>query len=131
MIARRVIQLGERERRYGRHAGASVDLSAADKMGDGSATAAVLLGAIYRGGIRYLAAGGNAMRLRHYLGRSRLALALDGLDAMTVRVAGKQDLAQVAEGICHDPPMARLWARSSISSAAMDNWIFARRGAAS
>ena len=107
LIARRVIQLGQRDEDMGAMLARALICRQHDKMGDGSATAAVLLGAIYRGGIRYLAAGGNAMRLRHYLGRA-LACVLDGLDEMTVTVAGKRKLAQVAEGICHDPPMAQL-----------------------
>lgn len=107
VIARKVIEMAERDEDIGAMLARALICTQHERMGDGSATAAVLLGAIYRGGVRYLAAGGNAMRLRHYLERA-LASALEGLDEMTAPVAGKDKLAQVAEAICHDPPLAKL-----------------------
>ena len=107
IIARRVIEMGERNEDIGAMLARALICRQHDKMGDGSATAAVLLQAIYRGGVHYLAAGGNAMRLRHYLERA-LAHVLIALDEMTVPVAGKDKLAQVAESICHDPQLAKL-----------------------
>ena len=76
-------------------------------MGDGTATAAVLLGAIVDGGARYLAAGGDAMRLRYYL-EEALALALAALEKQTKPVNGKVALARVAESICADSELAAL-----------------------
>ncbi len=107
VIARKVIEMAERDEDIGAMLARALICTQHERMGDGSATAAVLLGAIYRGGVRYLAAGGNAMRLRHYLERA-LASALEELDEMTAPVAGKDKLAQVAEAICHDPPLAKL-----------------------
>ncbi len=107
VIARKVIELGAREEDIGAMLARALICKQHDTMGDGSATAAVLLQAIYQGGAHYLAAGGNAMRLRHHLERA-LAQALAELDEMTAPVAGKASLAQVAEAICHDPPLSDL-----------------------
>ncbi len=107
LIARRVIELRQRDEDIGAMLARAMLCRQQDVLGDGSATAAVLLQALYKGGLRYLAAGGNAMRLRHYLERA-LALALADLDAQTVAVHGKDKLAQVAEAICQDAPLAKL-----------------------
>ncbi len=107
LIARKVIEMSQRDEDIGAMLARALICRQHERMGDGSATAAVLLGAIYRGGVHYLAAGGNAMRLRHYLERA-LATALEGLDELTASVSGKDKLAQVAEAICHDPPLAKL-----------------------
>ena len=106
-IARKVIEMSQRDEDIGAMLARALICTQHERMGDGSATAAVLLGAIYRGGLHYLAAGGNAMRLRHFLERA-LATALEGLDELTAPVSGKDKLAQVAEAICHDPPLAKL-----------------------
>jgi len=107
IIARKVIEMSQRDEDIGAMLARALICTQHERMGDGSATAAVLLEAIYKGGIHYLAAGGNAMRLRHYLERA-LASALEGLDELTAPVSGKEALAQVAEAICHDPPLAKL-----------------------
>lgn len=107
VIARKVIEMSQRDEDIGAMLARALICTQYERMGDGSATAAVLLGAIYRGGVHYLAAGGNAMRLRHFLERA-LAAALEGLDELTAPVSGKDKLARVAEAICHDPPLAKL-----------------------
>ena len=107
IIARRVIEMGARDEDMGAMLARALICRQHEKMGDGSATAAVLLGALYAGGVHYLAAGGNAMRLRHHLERA-LKLALEGLAEQSLTVSGKDELAQVAESICHDRPLARL-----------------------
>ena len=107
IIARRVIELGRRDEDIGAMLARALICRQQERMGDGSATAAVLLQAIYEGGIHYLASGGNAMRLRFHLERA-LVQVLAALDDMTAPVAGKERLARVAESICHDPPLARL-----------------------
>ena len=107
IIARKVIEMGRRDEDMGAMLARALICTQHERMGDGCATAAVLLQAIYNGGVHYLASGGNAMRLRHYLERA-LAAALNGLDDLTEPVAGKNKLAQVAESICHDRPLAKL-----------------------
>lgn len=107
IIARRVIEMDDREEDMGAMLARALICRQHDDMGDGGATAAVLLQAVYQGGLHYLAAGGNAMRLRHFL-QVALARALSGLDEMTVAVSGKDKLRIVADSICHDPPLAKL-----------------------
>ena len=107
IIARRVIEMGARDEDIGAMLARALICRQHERMGDGSATAAVLLEAIYAGGIHYLVAGGNAMRLRHYLTQA-LALVMKALDDMTLPIEGKDKLANVAETICHDPPLAKL-----------------------
>ena len=107
VIARKVIEMGRRDEDIGAMLARALICRQHERMGDGSATAAVLFQAIYSGGVHYLAAGGNAMRLRRFL-EDALAAALAGLDELTTPVQGKDKLAQVAEAICHDGPLAKL-----------------------
>jgi chaperonin GroEL len=78
-----------------------------DQVGDGTATAAVLLQSVFNQGVRYLASGGNATRLKHHLEQG-LHLILDELTRMSTAVSGPDPLAQVAQSICYDPPLAKL-----------------------
>ena len=107
IIARRVIELSRRDEDMGAMLARALICRQHERIGDGTATAAVLFQAVYNGGLRYLASGGNAMRLRFHL-QAALSRILDLLDEMTFPVEGKEKLAQVAETICHDPPMAKL-----------------------
>ncbi len=107
IIARRVIELHRRDADVGAMLARALICRQNERMGDGSATAAVLLATIYNGGLHYLASGGNAMRLRHHLERA-LEKSLVALDEQTYTVQGKHKLAQVAESICHDADLAKL-----------------------
>ena len=107
LIARRVIELHAHEQDIGAMLARAMICHQHDRMGDGSATTAVLFQALYNGGLRYLAAGGNAMRLRHYL-EAALTPVTAALDAQTGFVEGKHKLAQIAESICYDPELAKL-----------------------
>ena len=107
IIARRMLGLPDRTADMGAMLVRHMMWSVYQDVGDGTVTAAVLFQAIYNEGVRYVVAGGNAMRLRHHL-ESGMALILDELDGMTRPLQGKQALAQAAESICHDPPLAAL-----------------------
>jgi chaperonin GroEL len=107
LIARRIIQLGDRDADPGAMFLRHVLWRVHEEAGDGTATAAVLFEAIYTQGMRYIAAGGNAMHLRRALERG-LAELVDELDRLTIAVAGREHLAQLAESICFDPALARL-----------------------
>ena len=78
-----------------------------EKTGDGTATAAVIFQSIYNQGIAYLAAGGNAMRLRSFL-EEGLRLILSELDQMSIPFARPEQLARFAETVCHDPQLSSL-----------------------
>lgn len=107
IIARRVIELHRRDADVGAMLARALICRQNERMGDGSATTAVLLQAIYNGGLHYLASGGNPMRLRHHLERA-LEKLLAALDEQTYTVGGKQRLALVARAICHDEDLAKL-----------------------
>jgi chaperonin GroEL len=78
-----------------------------EKVGDGTATAAVLFQSVYNQGVRYVVAGGNAMALRHHLEKG-MKVVLDELTGVAVHLEGKEKLAWIAETICHDPPLAKV-----------------------
>ncbi|MBS1252142.1 MAG: 60 kDa chaperonin [Anaerolineales bacterium] len=106
-IAKRIIQLPDRDEDMGAMFLRDVLWRLQDQVGDGTATAAVLFQAAYNEGVRYLAAGGNAMRLRTHL-EAGMRLILDQLAEMSDQVEGKDKLAEVAESICYDSEMAKL-----------------------
>jgi chaperonin GroEL len=106
-IARRIIELANRDEDMGAMLLRSLVCRQHDEMGDGSATTAVLFQAIFDAGLRYIAAGGSAPRLRDHLNRA-LPVILSELDRMTFYIEGKTALAGIAESICHDPDLADL-----------------------
>ena len=107
IIARRIIQLADRNEDVGAMFVRDMLWTLHDQVGDGTATAAVLLQSVFNQGVRYLASGGNATRLHHHL-EEGMRLILDELGHLSTSVSGQDQLAQVAQSICYDPPMARL-----------------------
>jgi len=107
VIARRIIQLPNREEDMGAMYLRQVLWTLHETTGDGTATAAVVFQTIYNLGLRYLTAGGNAMRLRQYL-EAAIPVILNKLDEMVVHLHGKKELARLAETICYDPPLAKM-----------------------
>jgi chaperonin GroEL len=106
-IARRIIELSDRDADMGAMFVRQVLWRVHEQVGDGTATTAVLLQSIYNQGVRYIVSGGNAMLLRRYF-EEGMRVILDELSGMTIPVAGKEKLAQVAESICYDPPLAKM-----------------------
>jgi chaperonin GroEL len=104
-IARRVIQIADRQEDVGlmflRHA----LWQQQEREGDGTATAAVLFQEVYRGGWRYITAGGNAMLLRQHFEQG-LRVILTEIDRQVTPVSGKQNLAGLACSICYDDELA-------------------------
>ncbi len=107
VIARRIIELPDRDEDVGAMFTRQMLWQLHEKVGDGTATAAVLFQAIYNEGLRYLAAGGNAQRLRHYLEQG-IGVILEALEAAVTPVDGAEQLARLAESICYDPPLAAM-----------------------
>jgi chaperonin GroEL len=107
IIARRVLQLPNRDEDMGAMYVRHLLWRLHEKVGDGTATAAVVFQSIYDQGITYIAAGGNAQQLRRYLEKG-MHVILDELSRMATPLQGKEQLAQVAESICYDPPLARM-----------------------
>ncbi len=106
VIARRIVQLPGRSSDTGAMLIRHMLWRIHEEAGDGTATAAILFQSIYNLGVRYLTAGGNAMRLRSFLERG-MKLILNELDQMTIPVEGRNQLANVAESLCHDPELAK------------------------
>ncbi|MEO8397295.1 MAG: TCP-1/cpn60 chaperonin family protein, partial [Chloroflexota bacterium] len=107
VIARRIIQLPNRDEDMGAMLVRSMVLRQSERVGDGIATAAVLLEAIFNAGVRYLASGGNSMQLRRHL-ESALPLILNELDRMVFRLEGQTALTDMARTLCHEDEMAAL-----------------------
>jgi chaperonin GroEL len=104
-IARHIIQLRDRDADVGAMLVRDLLWRLQQQVGDGTATAAVILQRVYNDGVRYLTAGGNAMQLKLYLGQG-MQVILDQLTAMTVPVEGKEKLARIALSLCYDPTLA-------------------------
>jgi chaperonin GroEL len=105
VIARRIIQLPDRDDDIGAMLIRQMLWQLRENAGDGTATAAVLFQTIFNEGLRYVTAGGNAQRLRYYLERG-MAVILDELSGMARPVEGKAQLGQIAHSICYDAELA-------------------------
>jgi chaperonin GroEL len=107
VIARRIIQLPDRDADMGAMLTRELLWKLHKEYADGAATAAVLLQSIYSQGVTYLASGGNGMMLRRTL-EEGLELILNELSKMTIQVEGKEQLARIAESVCQDGPLAEM-----------------------
>ncbi len=107
VIARRIIELPDRDEDMGAMYLRQLLWSMYECVGDGTATAAVIFHSIYKEGLRFIAAGGDAMRLRGQLDRCA-PLILDRLQQMTFTLEGKDNLSKLAETICHEPALAHV-----------------------
>jgi chaperonin GroEL len=105
-IARHVIQLHDPDADMGAMLLRDLLWRLQQQVGDGTATAAVIVSTVFNEGIRYLTAGGNAMQLKSYL-EEGMHVILDRLATMSRPTGGKEELAQIAESLCYDPELAR------------------------
>jgi chaperonin GroEL len=112
-IARRIIQIRGRNADVGAMFLRHMLWKLHERAGDGTATAAVIFEALFTSGVRYIAAGGNSMRLRTYLDEG-LRLVLEELDRLTIPIdadsvaAKRRDrLTGLAESVGRDAELAR------------------------
>lgn len=105
LIARRITDLPDRDADMGAMLLRGMLWQLYEDCGDGTATAAVIFQSVYNDGLKYIAAGGDAMRLRQCL-QQCLNLVLGSLEELKRSVAGRDQLTQLAECICHDPELA-------------------------
>ena len=105
VIARRIIALPDREDDVGAMLLRQVLWQMHQHVGDGAATAAVLYERIYCEGLRYIAAGANAMRLRQRLLELLPALSAR-MRADARRLRGEDELKALAFSVCYDEAMA-------------------------
>lgn len=105
IIARRLIQLPNRDEDVGamlvRHMIERLHTS----VGDGTATAALLFQAVFDEGIRHIASGGSPMLLRRHL-EAAIPILDEALCSLQEPVHGRTAIAKLAESICHDPALA-------------------------
>ena len=106
-IARRIIQIADRDADMGAMFLREVLWRLQEQVGDGTATAAILFHTVYSSGVRCITAGANATVLQKYL-KEGLQLIMDELKLQTIFISGKEKLARVAESICYDPQMSHL-----------------------
>ncbi|MEM7028397.1 MAG: chaperonin GroEL [Chloroflexota bacterium] len=105
VIMKRLIELPDRDADMGAMFLRHVLLHVQNRAGDGTATAAIILQSVFNEGIRFIAAGGNPMKLRRYLDAGTKAI-LAELDTMTRRIKGQAALTRLANTICHDTAIA-------------------------
>lgn len=107
IIARRVIQIPDRDEDVGfmflRHALWKLQ----ESEGDGTASAAVIFQTIYNLGRRYIVAGGNPMGLRRHFEEGMIKV-LHELDQLTYQLQGKQKLIGLARTICYDDELSKM-----------------------
>jgi chaperonin GroEL len=108
VIARRIIELPNRNEDMGAMLVRSMIVRQHERIGDGTATAAVLFEAIFNAGLRYIAAGGNAMQLRRHF-ENAISLILDELERMVFQLEGQTALTNMARSLCHDDDLAALF----------------------
>lgn len=106
-IARRVIQIQDRDEDVGLMYLRHVLWKLQESDGDGTATAAVIFQAIFNHGRRYITAGGNAMALRQHLEKGMHVL-LEALDRQVTHLQGRKKLAGLARTICYDEELANM-----------------------
>jgi chaperonin GroEL len=105
VIARRIIQLPDRQADVGAMYLRNLLWRLHETAGDGTATAAVLFQSIYNHGVRYVVAGGDAMRLRRHL-EAGARLIMDRLASRTLQVEGPAQYAGLADTICNDQELS-------------------------
>ena len=112
-IARRIIQIPNRDDDVGAMFLRHMLWKLQERAGDGTATAAVIFQSIYIKGLKYIAAGGNSMRLRVYL-EEGLSLVLEELSRLTMPLetgggsnSRRKRLAGLAESISRDPELSQ------------------------
>jgi chaperonin GroEL len=107
VIARRIIQLPDRDEDMGAMYLRQLLWRQHEKAGDGTVTMALIFHAIYKEGLRFVTYGGNAMGLRQNLEKT-YPLILNELEKWKFTLEGKEALAQLAETICYDPKLAKM-----------------------
>ena len=110
-IARRITEIADRHADPGAMYLRGLLWRIHEEVGDGTATAAVIFDAIYREGLRALAAGVPAQRLRAHLERGANTIAAE-IERQAAPVADSDTLAALARSMMHDAELAGLVAEA-------------------
>jgi chaperonin GroEL len=105
LVARRVVSLPDRDEDAGAMLVRHVAWRVRERCGDGSATAAVLFGAVFAGTVRAIAAGADPWRLRHGLELGR-RIVVDELARLTRREVCPDALVELAASLSGDAELA-------------------------
>jgi len=109
VIARRIIELADRDENTGAMLLRGMLWRLHEQVGDGTATAAVLFESIFNQGVKMIVAGSSPMRLRYHLEQG-MQLILDKLSSMVMPLESAALLACAARTVCYDPEMAQMLA---------------------
>ena len=106
-LVRRIIQIGDGPADVGAMLMRQAVWQVGERVGDGSATTAVLAQAMTHRAIRAIAAGANAMRVRDGIQRA-IRTAAEVLREQSTPVEKQSDLTKIARSYCHDNDLARM-----------------------
>ncbi len=108
LIARRMLQLADFRDDPGAMYVRHMVWRLYETVGDGTVTAAVLFQELFERGERYVAAGGDPMRVRRHLiaGAERVCAALAD---QAVAIEGRAQIARLAESVCYDAELSALF----------------------
>lgn len=107
----REIELEDREENMGAQLVKEVATKTQDVAGDGTTTATVLAQAMYREGLRNIAAGANPIFLREGIQKA-VEAAVEGIRADSVPVETSNDIARVASVSANDPQVGEMIAHA-------------------
>lgn len=107
MIAKRVIQIRNRDADVGAMFVRDFLWELEEQEGDGTATAAVLFRAVFDEGVRHVAAGLNARRLHAHL-ETGMRLILSDLTDMAQPLKGRDAITGMARTVCYDAALSDL-----------------------
>lgn len=107
LIARRILQLPDADADMGAMFMRQMLWQQHLRAGDGTAAMAVLFQSIYNQGLKYIAAGGNAMRLRGFL-ENGMRVVINRLEQMACPLEGEHNIARLAMSVCHDAALAQV-----------------------
>lgn len=105
LIARRIQQLSDADADIGAMFMRHLLWQQHELVGDGTAFTAVLFQSIYNQGLKYIAAGGNAMLLRRFLEKGMRAV-ISELEFMTSTLEDAEMITRLAQSVCHDTDLA-------------------------
>ena len=105
MIARRILELPDANDDMGAMFCRKVLWDQHEQVGDGTTMTAVLLQSVYNQGIKYIAAGGNAMILQRYL-ENGLCIIRDQLESRVMPLERQQHITALANSVAHDEVVA-------------------------
>lgn len=105
VIARRMLQLADRDEDVGAMLLRGALLRVHDRAGDGVATTSVIFQSVFDDGLSAIAAGCNAMRVRQHL-HGGLGVIMAHLERSTIAVSDDAVLEHVARTVCPDEDLA-------------------------